>query len=72
MGSIGAPELFFVLVVVLLFFGAPRLPKLFRSVGQASKEFKKGLADADDDETSEPVKTTEPAAIEAKDTKKPV
>ena len=32
-----------VLVVVLLLFGASRLPKLARSMGEASKEFKQGM-----------------------------
>ena len=50
--SVGAPELLIVLAVVLLLFGSTRLPKLARSMGQAHREFKKGLAEgaADDDE----------------------
>jgi sec-independent protein translocase protein TatA len=50
--SFGAPELLIVLAVVLLLFGSTRLPKLARSLGQASKEFKQGVAEgaADDDE----------------------
>ena len=36
-------ELIIVLVVVLLLFGSTRLPKLARSMGEASKEFKKGV-----------------------------
>ncbi len=43
MGSIGAPELIILLVVVLLLFGSTKLPKLARSIGEASKEFKKGV-----------------------------
>ena len=51
MGSIGAPELIIILVVVLLLFGSTRLPKLARSLGEASREFKKGINDRtrDDD-----------------------
>ena len=45
MGSIGAPELIIVLLVVLLLFGSTKLPKLARSIGEASKEFKKGVDD---------------------------
>ncbi len=43
MGSIGPPELLIVLAILLLVFGASRLPKLARSMGQAGKEFKAGL-----------------------------
>lgn len=43
MGSIGAPELLIFLVILLLVFGATRLPKLARSVGVSAKEFKAGL-----------------------------
>jgi sec-independent protein translocase protein TatA len=50
MGSIGAPELIIVLVIVLLIFGSTKLPKLARSMGQASKEFKKGLDEGAHDE----------------------
>ena len=47
MGGIGAPELIIFLLVVLLLFGSTRLPKLAKSLGEAQKEFKKGVADAD-------------------------
>ena len=56
MGSIGAPELLIILVLVLLVFGGAKLPKLARSLGQAQKEFKDGLAESakDDDSPSSP------------------
>ena len=41
--NLGAPELIIILLVVLLLFGSTRLPKLARSLGQASKEFKQGV-----------------------------
>jgi len=47
MPNVGAFELIIVLVVVLLLFGSTRLPKLAKSLGEAQKEFKKGVADAD-------------------------
>lgn len=43
--GLGAPELLIILAVVLLLFGSTRLPKLARSLGQASKEFKSGVAE---------------------------
>jgi sec-independent protein translocase protein TatA len=45
--SLGAPELIIILVIVLVLFGSTRLPKLARSIGQASKEFKKGIDEGD-------------------------
>jgi sec-independent protein translocase protein TatA len=41
--NLGAPELLIILAVVLLLFGSTRLPKLAKSLGQASREFKKGV-----------------------------
>ena len=40
--GLGAPEILIILVVVLILFGSTRLPKLARSLGQASNEFKAG------------------------------
>ncbi|PLS74995.1 MAG: twin-arginine translocase TatA/TatE family subunit [Actinobacteria bacterium] len=48
--NLGAPELIIILAVVLLLFGSTRLPKLARSLGQASKEFKHGANEATRDE----------------------
>ena len=45
MGSFGPTELIIVLIIVLLLFGAAKLPKLARSMGEAQREFKKGLRD---------------------------
>lgn len=48
--NLGAPELLIVLVVILVLFGGAKLPKLARSLGQAQKEFKDGLADNGEDD----------------------
>lgn len=45
MSGIGLPEILIVLALVLLLFGSTQLPKLARSIGQAQKEFKKGMED---------------------------
>ena len=50
--NLGTPELLVILVIVLLVFGGARLPKLARSLGQAQKEFKEGLTEADEEGTS--------------------
>ncbi len=55
MSGIGAPELIIVLVIVVLLFGSTKLPKLAKSLGQASKEFKKGVDEGlKDDEGTKP------------------
>jgi sec-independent protein translocase protein TatA len=41
LASIAGPDLLIVVAVVLLFFGGSQLPKLARSLGSASHEFKK-------------------------------
>lgn len=49
----GIPELIIILVVLLLLFGAKRLPEIARSVGKSSKEFKKGLREGELDEDAD-------------------
>lgn len=46
------PEWWIVLAIVVLVFGASQLPKLARSLGQAQKEFKKGLSEGSDGDTT--------------------
>jgi sec-independent protein translocase protein TatA len=53
MGSLGTSELIIILVVLLVLFGGAKLPQLARSLGQAQKEFKDGLADKPESENSE-------------------
>lgn len=50
--NIGGPELLIVLVVVMLLFGAKKVPELARSIGASAREFKKGVEEgADEDES---------------------
>jgi sec-independent protein translocase protein TatA len=61
--NLGAPELLILLLIVVLLFGASRLPKLARSLGQASKEFKDGVSEgAKDTASSAKDAATAPAA----------
>jgi sec-independent protein translocase protein TatA len=46
------PELVIILLVVVLLFGASRLPELARSVGVSMKELKKATRESREDETS--------------------
>jgi sec-independent protein translocase protein TatA len=48
--DIGPAELVIVLLIVLLLFGGAKLPSLARSMGQAAKEFRGGLAEGVSDD----------------------
>jgi sec-independent protein translocase protein TatA len=47
MPNLGGPEMIILLVVLLLLFGASRLPKLARSIGEARKELRDAVAEED-------------------------
>ena len=49
MFGLGYQELLVILVIVLILFGARRLPDLARSLGSSVKEFKKGVTELTDD-----------------------
>jgi sec-independent protein translocase protein TatA len=49
-GLFDGPEVIVVLVVILVLFGGSRIPKLAKNLGQAQKEFKKGLAEGSKEE----------------------
>ena len=51
--NIGGPELIIILVVVLLIFGAAKLPQLARSLGASAKEFRKGVEEGVEDEDTQ-------------------
>ena len=46
--SFGVPELLILLAIVLLLFGASRLPALARSLGESRREFKRGSEEPTD------------------------
>lgn len=47
------PELIIVAVVVLVLFGGTQLPKFAKNLGQAQKEFKKGLSEGQSDKSGD-------------------
>ncbi|MDD5529788.1 MAG: twin-arginine translocase TatA/TatE family subunit [bacterium] len=49
MGKIGIGELLIILVIVLLLFGANKIPQIAKSLGQGIKEFKKANKETEED-----------------------
>lgn len=49
LGSLGLPELLVILLIVVLIFGANRLPGLAKGMGSAVKNFKDGMKDGSSD-----------------------
>ncbi len=48
-GIPSGPELMVILLVILLLFGAKRLPELARGMGKSIREFKKATSEVEDD-----------------------
>ena len=50
--QVGATELLIVLFIILLLFGARRIPQLARSLGSGTREFRRGISGDYDEESS--------------------
>ena len=48
-GGLGLPELLIIFFVILLLFGAKRLPELASGLGKGLREFKKAASDVKDE-----------------------
>ena len=59
MFGLGYQELLVILVIVLILFGANRLPELAKSLGSSVKEFKKGVAEAEKEDNAAAAKKSE-------------
>ncbi|MDD8030905.1 MAG: twin-arginine translocase TatA/TatE family subunit [Acidobacteriota bacterium] len=61
LGSIGPTELLLILLIIVIIFGARKLPELGKSLGEGIKNFKKSISSAKEDQSSEN-QTKPPAA----------
>jgi sec-independent protein translocase protein TatA len=52
MGRIGLPELFIIQFIVVLIFGANRLPQLATGIGKSIRNFKDGMKEGEDDKSA--------------------
>jgi sec-independent protein translocase protein TatA len=56
-GGLGMPELIIILVIILIIFGAGKLPEIGAGLGKGIKNFKKATTDAKvEDKKDEPEK----------------
>ena len=53
-GAPGLPELVVIALIILLLFGGAKLPTLMRNLGKSTKEFKRGMNEAADEDESAP------------------
>ena len=68
MPNIGASELIVILLILMLVFGASRLPKLGESMGKAISNFKRAVQSNDDIRVSQ-VSEAEKKRLQAQDAK---
>ena len=66
MGNIGVSELLVLFFIVLLFFGAKRIPEVAKALGKASREFKKARDGVMDEFEREDDDTKKESASEKK------
>ena len=69
-GNLGFPELLIIMVVILLLFGAKRIPEIAGSMGKGIKEFRKNINDATrevTEETKSPSQLESPSRLTAAD-----
>lgn len=52
LGSIGMPELLLILLIVVIIFGARRLPELGKSLGQGIRSFRDSMSGREKDDDS--------------------
>ena len=60
-GNLGAGEIILIVLVILLLFGAKKIPELAQGLGKGMKEFKKSLKDFEEEikKTDDEVKKTD-------------
>lgn len=60
MGRIGTTEIILIVIVILVLFGAKRIPQLMRGLGSGVSEFKKGMrGEVDEDKAPQAKKAEE-------------
>ncbi|MCQ2313410.1 MAG: twin-arginine translocase TatA/TatE family subunit [Paludibacteraceae bacterium] len=56
---IGAPEIIFIAVIILLLFGGKKIPELMKGIGKGVRSFKEGMNNVEE-EIKKPVEDLQP------------
>lgn len=67
MGNLGATEIILIVLVILVFFGAKKIPELMQGLGKGIREFKKATREIEEDVTSEIKRVDQPNGKEKKE-----
>lgn len=60
---IGAPEIIFIAVIVLLLFGGKKIPELMKGIGKGVRSFKEGMNNVEE-EIKKPIEDPQPISQE--------
>lgn len=52
-GGLGVPELVIIFLIILVLFGANKIPRIAKDIGGGIREFKKSISGEDDDDKKE-------------------
>ena len=66
-GGLGAPEILVILLIILLLFGAKKIPEIMRGLGKGIREFKQASQEAVDEISSLTEETSEDNTTESDD-----
>ncbi|MGD0337550.1 MAG: twin-arginine translocase TatA/TatE family subunit [Bacteroidota bacterium] len=64
--NLGAPEIILIILVIVIFFGAKKIPELAQGLGKGIREFRKAAREIEEDVQQEPKKLDEKPSEEKK------
>lgn len=67
LGNLGMGEMIVALIIVLVLFGAKRIPEISASLGQGIREFKRNMADEVEPPPSRPASSSRSAPLPSSD-----
>jgi sec-independent protein translocase protein TatA len=66
LGGIGAQELLLIFLVILLLFGAKRIPEIAQGLGKGMREFKKAMRETQNELSKPPAEEKKPDSAQQK------